>query len=251
MLLSWISKNRWTYKDIAVKNIAPHLLTTAEHILGRELHPLRKDAEFVSAVATAYEAVGFGSTNAEILKRAEVVFAEMQANAVPSAEPELLLPTSTISVSEARAEAQSLGEKSGAIEERRRISAILSDPVAAKRMEAAKHLAFNTDMTPAEAIALLHTIQPFNTIPSVTDFQRNALRACNAPGGLVAYDDLAENVGAPETVDQQLMSATLCSVEATSDPYAAIRKTPEQNNKALWKRATDALNAETGHAIHI
>lgn len=233
-----------------MRNIAPHLLTTAERILGKELHPLRKDTDFVSAVATAYEAMGFGSTNAEILKRAEAVFEEMQANAVPSAEPDPLLPAPSISVSEARAEAQSIGEKSGAIEERHRISAILNDPVAAKRMEAAKHLAFNTDMTAAAAIALLHTVRPFNTIPSVADFQRNALRACNAPGGLVAYDALTENVGAPETVDQPLLSA-LCSVEATSDPFAAIRKTPEQNNKALWKRTTDALNAETDHAIHI
>lgn len=234
-----------------MKNIAPHLFTAAERILGSEWHPLAKEDDFVCAVAIAYEAVGFGSSNAEILKRAEVVFDEMQANAAPLAEPDPLMPATTISVSEARAEAQSLGEKSGAIEERRRISAILSDPVAAKRMEAAKHLAFNTDMTAAAAIALLHTVRPFNTIPSVTDFQRNALRACNAPGGLVAYDALAENVGALQTTDQPLMSATLCSVEATSDPHAAIRKTPEQNNKALWKRATDALNAETDHAIHI
>ncbi|QYM73901.1 helix-turn-helix domain-containing protein [Pseudochrobactrum sp. Wa41.01b-1] len=82
-----------------MKNIAPHLFTAAERILGSEWHPFAKEDDFVCAVAIAYEAVGFGSSNAEILKRAEAVFAKMQANAVPSAEPEpLLTPQQAASV---------------------------------------------------------------------------------------------------------------------------------------------------------
>ncbi len=235
-----------------MNDIASHLLIAAERIIGSERHKLVNDSNFIRAVAIAYEAIGFGATNDQILRHAEAVFAGMQANSVPSAEPVPLKQLiSQTDINEARAAAERQGVKDGAIAERIRIGAILSNPLATNRMDAAKHLAFTTDMEPDAAIALLHTVDPFSTFPSSKDFQQNSLRACNAQGGLVTYEALTESVTTFQSEYVSSASALLCAVEATSDPYASVRTSPEQKNKARWKSITDELNTKANHAIHV
>ncbi|NKB83336.1 hypothetical protein HED51_19425 [Ochrobactrum grignonense] len=149
-------------------------------------------------------------------------------------------------------EAREDGRRAGAAFERQRLRAILTDPLAADRMDAAKHLAFGTSMTDKEAIAFMQTVAPATLAQALQSLPATVARACNTSTGLVAFDAAA---GAIASVDvgsdggsNVTPSVSLSSFERTPDPHAAIRKSPEQKTKSLWKKITGDLNAD-GHAI--
>lgn len=107
--------------------------------------------------------------------------------------------------------------------ERERIKAILSDPVAQDRRQAAEALAFGSDMSAVDAVALLATLDagaPKAAVPG--------MRTADAPGGLIAFD--------PKTGEQ-------VPGIVSSDP------TPLRNpdlTKALWKETIACINREAG-----
>lgn len=106
--------------------------------------------------------------------------------------------------------------------ERERIQAILSDPVAQDRRQAAEALAFGSDMSAVDAVALLATLDAGAPKAAVT-----GMRSADAPGGLIAFD--------PRTGEQ-------VSGIVSSDP------TPLRNpdrTKELWREVVAGLNAET------
>lgn len=156
-------------------------------------------------------------------------------------------PTMQVSLDEAREEARQRGERDGALAERNRIRAILTDPLAENRMVAAKHLAFGTDMRASEALALLFTVQPGSKAEALQSIPATVARACNAEGGLVAYDATAETI-APVGAGGATASASVGFAPAP-DPF--VKADPNARNRAAWKRTTDALNAEDAQAtIH-
>ncbi|WP_075657388.1 hypothetical protein [Pseudochrobactrum sp. B5] len=223
-----------------MRAIEPHLLAAAERILGSERHKLGKDTDFVRAVAVAYGTLGNGSTNDQILRHAEAVFAGMQANAAPIASNQ---PTSGLALEEARLQ----GEQNGTTAERNRIRAILTDPLAENRMEAAKHLAFGTDMRASEALALLFTVKPGGKAETLQSLPSHIARTCNAPGGLVAFDASAGTIATVEAGG----ATGGASVGFAPAPDPFVKADPNARNRAAWKRTTDALNAEGAQAtIH-
>ncbi|MFC4625531.1 hypothetical protein ACFO1V_09935 [Daeguia caeni] len=109
--------------------------------------------------------------------------------------------------------------------ERERIKAILCDPVAQDRRQAAEALAFGSSMDAAEAVSLLATLEvgaPKAAVPG--------MRSADAPGGLIAFD--------PETGEQ-------VPGIVSSDPTPLRNPDPI---KAMWKETIAGINRETGGA---
>lgn len=104
--------------------------------------------------------------------------------------------------------------------ERERIKAILSDPVAQDRRQAAEALAFGSSMEAAEAISLLATLEIGAPKAAVT-----GMRAADAPGGLVTMGD------APKLAPGEALVSTLPSRPQAETPV-----------KRLWKSAIAGVN---------
>lgn len=152
-------------------------------------------------------------------------------------------PTMQVSLDEARLQ----GEQNGATAERNRIKAILTDPLATDRADAAHHLAFGTDLTPAQALALLATIQPGTAAKALQSIPATIARSCHAEGGLVTFDASAGTIA---TVEAGGATAS-ASVGFAPAPDPFVKADPNARNRAAWKRTTDALNAEGAQAtIH-
>ncbi len=223
-------------------NVPPHLLNAAERIVADERHKMADDADFVRAVAIAFDELGYGVTNARILNHAEAVFAGMQANAVPADEPAPAVAQASPDLDAVRAEAA----QAGAATERNRIKAILTDPIARERFQAAKHLAFETSMTPSEALALLFTVKPGSAAEALRrSLPANVARACHAEGGLVRFDASAGTI-APVEAGRAPAGATLGFCPAP-DPF--VQASPKAKAAASWKKVTGQLNAEADHSI--
>ena len=150
-------------------------------------------------------------------------------------------PAPQASINEAREQAR----QAGATAERARLRAILTDPLAADRWDAARHLAFHTSMTAPAAIALLQTVKPATTADALKSLPAHIARACHAEGGLVRFDASAGTIATVEAGGAPA-GATLGFCPAP-DPF--VKADPAAQNRERWKRTTDALNAEADHAI--
>lgn len=106
--------------------------------------------------------------------------------------------------------------------ERERIKAILTDPVAADRRQAAEALAFGSSMEAAEAVSLLATLEVGAPKAAVI-----GMRSADAPGGLVTMGD------APKLAPGE----ALVSAGPDDLPRPGASKT-----KALWKDAIAEVN---------
>ncbi len=170
------------------------------------------------------------------------------AKTVPAAEPvPAPPPQASPDLDAVRAEAT----QAGAAAERNRIKAILTDPIARERFQAAKHLAFETSMTPSEALALLFTVKPGSAAEALRrSLPANVARASNSAGGLALFDAAAGALASIEAGAEAATGAAIVGFEPTRDPHAPMRVTPEQKTKSLWRQTTSTLNAEAAHAIH-
>lgn len=108
--------------------------------------------------------------------------------------------------------------------ERERIKAILSDPVAQDRRQAAEALAFGSSMGATEAITLLATLDAGAPKATVT-----GMRSADAPGGLVTLGD------APKLAPGEAL--------VTSLPSRPQAETPA---KRLWRSAIAGVNGSAG-----
>jgi len=104
--------------------------------------------------------------------------------------------------------------------ERERIKAILSDPVAQDRRQAAEALAFGSDMSAVDAVALLATLDAGAPKAAVT-----GMRSADAPGGLVTVGD------APKLAPGEAL--------VSAGPSQPQGETPA---KRLWKTAIAGVN---------
>ena len=136
--------------------------------------------------------------------------------------------------------------QAGAAAERNRIKSILTDPIARERFQAAKHLAFETSMTPSEALALLFTVKPGSAAEALQSPPAHVARACHAEGGLVRFDASAGTIATVEAGGAPA-GATLGFCPAP-DPF--IKADPAAKNRERWKKVTDDLNAGKS-AIHV
>ncbi|KAB2681385.1 hypothetical protein [Brucella pseudintermedia] len=137
--------------------------------------------------------------------------------------------------------------QAGAAAERNRIKSILTDPIARERFQAAKHLAFETSMTPSEALALLFTVKPGSAAEALRrSLPANVARACNAEGGLVRFDASAGTIATVEAGGAPA-GATLGFCPAP-DPF--VKADPAAQSRERWKKVTDDLNAGKS-AIHV
>jgi len=109
--------------------------------------------------------------------------------------------------------------------ERERIKAILTDPVAQDRRQAAEALAFGSSMPAADAVALLATLDAGAPKTTVT-----GPRAKDAPGGLVVADGASLPAGATEAV-------------ITAGPDEPP-KPGASSAQALWRAAIAKVNRE-------
>ncbi|UWL59240.1 hypothetical protein NIK97_06705 [Brucella pseudintermedia] len=150
-------------------------------------------------------------------------------------------PVAQASLDEVRQQA----EREGALAQRERLRAILTDPLAADRWDAARHLAFHTSMTAPEAIALLQTVGPSTPADALKSLPAHVARACNSPTGLVGFNAQAGTIA---TVEAGGASAG-ASIGFAPAPDPFVKADPNARNRAAWKRTTDALNGEADHAI--
>lgn len=208
-----------------------------------DTHIRGTDANFLEGLTEAAEMFGLIGSEAKLVSFAEQWQGKKETKPAPTQQP---VPQASLD------EAREDGRRAGAAFERQRLRAILTDPLAVDRMDAAKHLAFGTSMTDKEAIAFMQTVAPATLAQALQSLPATVARACNTSTGLVAFDAAA---GAIASVDvgadggsNITPSVSLSSFERTPDPHAAIRETPEQKTKSLWKKITGNLNADS-HAI--
>jgi hypothetical protein len=201
-----------------------------------DAHIRGTDALFLEGLVEGAGMLGLLGTEAKLISFAE------QWQGKPNANPEAVeQPTRQAGFDEAR----QAGELAGATIERNRIKAILTDPLATDRADAAHHLAFGTDLTPAQALALLATVQPGTAAQALQSIPATIARACHAEGGLIAFD-AALGAIAPVEAGGRPKSASIGFAPAP-DPFQ--QSDPKAKALASWKRTTDALNAEADHAI--
>lgn len=132
-----------------------------------------------------------------------------------------------------------------AYDERSRIHAILNDPVAIDRAEAARHLAFETDLTVEQATSLLATVAPATPAQVIQSLPATVARAHQAEGGLLAFDATLGSIARVEAGGLPI-GASIGFMPAP-DPFA--KSDPKAKGREQWKKITDGLNAETEHAI--
>lgn len=136
-----------------------------------------------------------------------------------------------------------------ASDERARINAILSDPIALDRVKSAYHLALSTELSAEAAIALLQTLPAETAIQEFESDLGDFVRSSNAFGGLAVWDAEASGPVSANPMafnTERITSALIDPIEPTPDPHAAIRTTPEKKAKSLWTAAIAKVNAEHG-----
>lgn len=132
-----------------------------------------------------------------------------------------------------------------AYDERARINAILTDPLALDRQGAAHHLAFGTELTVEQAVALLATVAPTTPTQAIQSLPATVARAHQAEGGLLAFDATLGSIARVEAGGLPI-GASIGFMPAP-DPFA--KSDPKAKGREQWKKITDGLNAETEHAI--
>ena len=202
-----------------------------------DTHLRGNDALFLEGLIEAAEMFGLIGTEAKL-----VAFAEQWQGKPTQASH---APAPQASISEARQEAEREGRLAGATAERNRIRAILTDPLAADRWDAARHLAFGTDMSAAEAVALLQTVKPATPADALKSLPAHVARACNSPTGLVGFNAQAGTIATVEAGGAPA-GATLGFCPAP-DPF--VQASPKAKAAASWKKVTGQLNAEADHSI--
>jgi|GEM_PF-6458470 len=200
-----------------------------------DAHLRGNDALFLEGLIEGGERFGIFGNEAQI-----VAFAEQWQGKPTQASH---APAPQASINEAREQAR----QAGATAERARLRAILTDPLAADRWDAARHLAFHTSMTAPEAIALLQTVKPATPADALKSLPAHVARACNAEGGLVRFDASAGTIATVEAGGAPA-GATLGFCPAP-DPF--VQASPKAKAAASWKKVTGQLNAEADHAIHV
>lgn len=223
-------------------------ITTAD-VLARlaptDLH-LADDDDLIAGVERAIEAIGDPQQALAYAIAYRSGLRAQSSERVPAAEP-VPVPPQQPSRQAVFDEARLAGEQAGSDAERSRIRAILTSPEAAERSEAARHLAFGTSMTPAEAKAFLQTVAPATAAEAIQRLPGTVARACHAPGGLVAFDATLGAI-APIEAGHAPAGASI-GFDPAPDPFANAKADPKTAAAASWKKVTGQLNAEAEHSV--
>lgn len=203
---------------------------TLERIAGDNLRSM--DENFLEGLAEAAKKFGLSNNEAKLVAFADGFAAAVDAQPGPEQEQ--------AAIDEAREQ----GRQAGALSERKRICAIMSDPLAADRMDTARHLSFGTDMPSEQAIAFLKTVAPTTVAEAIQSLPANMARTYTS-GGLLTFDAALGSIAPVETGSAPAGAAL--DFVLTPDPFA--RNNPKASAKASWKKVVGGLNAETDQSI--
>lgn len=192
------------------------------------------DENFLEGLAEAAKKFGLSNNEAKLAAFADGFAAAVEAQPGPEQKQ--------AAIDEAREQ----GRQAGALSERKRICAIMSDPLAADRMVTARHLSFGTDMTSAQAIAFLKTVTPTTVADAIQSIPANMARTINS-GGLLTFDAALGSIAPVETGSVPVGASI--GFMAAPDPFA--KSDPKAKSRDQWKKVVGDLNAETGHSIQV